>query len=335
MKTKSLLILLTALLSCLSFARGGDHVDNGGGIAEKNVLYAYNNLSKYLNLCIHAEGCKLSPKQKQLLKKIAESLPAEYQDKEQLKFLSEKKNPGFFIIDGEVKVAKTGDSIGSPIFVNTDLLFQKDADGTFIPTSLSEAVAILVHEFGHHHGNWSHDELDLIGVKTSLMLNQKVYSSPLIPWATDLQLTVVNYNVNNSFPDVLLAIGEDLIDLSERYKKTVRCPTLTLPIPILPIPDLDLAWTPARGSILHNLHWTQMNKDKKNSENQNIPRLEIRGNITKKCEHKNLFFLNMNHKLSLSFEIEKVNGKWTLKEDSVLMDQMNNPWWKIIRLPGI
>ena len=40
--------------------RGGDLINNGGGLSEKTVLVAYTNLDKYLKLCLDSDYCKLN-----------------------------------------------------------------------------------------------------------------------------------------------------------------------------------------------------------------------------------------------------------------------------------
>ena len=327
---KTLILFGLSVLMSHALWAGGDMVNNGGGLSEKTILFTYKNLHKYIGLCLKAEGCKLTEKQKVLLEKIQAALPEEQKNANQLQFLSESKNPGTFIIDGEIKVAKTGSTVGSPIYVNTDMLYQKNDAGVYAPTVLAEAVAILIHELGHHHGDWNHLDLDLLGVKVSLLLNQKIYTSPLLPWNQEVQMTVINYNIENTFPDVLLTLGNDLVDVSAQYQETVQCPKFTIPIPVLPIPDISAIWKTAKSSMLHNLHWVKFKKEKEADR----AKLEIEGNITKKCQDKNVFYLNTNHQLSITFEIAKENGQWKLTPDTLKMKQMTNPWWKIIRLPG-
>ena len=126
-------LFISAVISFASMTSfAGTFVNNGGGIAEKNILYAYEKLDTYLQLCLNSNTCKLTADQGSLLLQIYRALPQERQTK-QLFFGSEKKNPGSFMIDGNVRVARTGDEIGSPIYINSDLLYTKGDGDSYDP----------------------------------------------------------------------------------------------------------------------------------------------------------------------------------------------------------
>lgn len=308
---------------------GGGFVNNGGGLAEKNILYAYEKLDTYIQLCLKSNTCKLTAEQGSLLLQIARALPQERQSK-QIFFGSEKKTPGSFMIDGNVRVARTGDAIGSPIYINSDLLYTKGDGDSYDPVSIPEAVAILIHEMGHHHGFHGHDELDLLGVRVSLLLQQKFISTPLIPWSpNEISASVLNTNLMNGFPQVLLTVGDEVLDVSSIYAREVHCEVFTIPVPILPIPDLELITRTPRGSLFHNLHWEKI-KDK-----GDYLTVQITGNVSNNCQYKNdVGIRNNNFQLTVSFRINKVGDKWVTDKNSIAMKQFKDPWWKLIKLPG-
>lgn len=321
----SSLIILTSVYS----NAGGGFVNNGGGLAEKNVLYAYEKIEDYIRICLQSEVCKLAYVQKSILLKIYEGLPEEKKS-QQILFGSEQKAPGSFMIDGNVRVARTGSTIGSPIYINTDLLYAKGDSGTYEATTIPEAVAILVHEFGHHYGNFSHEELDLIGVRVSLMMQQKFISTPLVPWApNEISASVFNPDLLTSFPQVLLNVGGDVVDISKTYVNSVHCEVFTLPIPILPIPDLELITKTPVGSLFHNVHWEKI-KDKGDYYS-----VKITGNVSNNCKYKkNIGIRNNNYQLSISFKVNKLKDGWKIDARSIILDQFKDPWWKILKLPN-
>jgi hypothetical protein len=326
----SLFLSSILLLSSLSsWAGGGGFVNNGGGLAEKNILYAYEKIETYVQLCLQSDSCKLTPSQRIILSSILQSLPQE-KVAQQIIFGSERVDPGSFMIDGNVRVARTGDAIGSPIYINSDLLYSKNETGSYDSVTIPEAVAILVHEFGHHQGAHSHEELDFIGVRVSLQLQQKFISTPLVPWAaSEISASVLNPGSVSSFPQVLLSVGDDVLDVSQIYAKAVHCEVFTLPIPILPIPDLELVTKTPTGSLFHNVHWEKI-KDKGTYLN-----VKITGNVSNTCQYKkDIGIRNNNFQLSIGFIINKVANRWVLDATSVTMNQFKDPWWKIIRLPG-
>lgn len=306
---------------------GGDWVNNGGGIAEKNVMFAYEKLEKYLQVCLSSTACKLDPTQRQLLTQIVNGLPQELASRN-LHFSSERSAPGFFIIDGLVRVAKTGRTVGSPIYVNSDLLYSKNPAGGYDAMTVPEAVAVLVHELGHHYSNASHEELDLLGVRVSLMLQQKFSSTPLIPWSSEISATIFSTDSMNEFPDILIAVGRDVLNISKIYEDTVRCFRVSVPIPILPLPDIDLISKKPAGSMLYNVHW-----DKFKDTDTRIS-VKMVGNVSNKCVYKNdLGIRNNDFKISISFAANKVNGQWVFDQSSLEVNQFRESWYKIIKLP--
>jgi hypothetical protein len=308
---------------------GGDLVNNAGGIAEKNVLYAYEKLGTYLQLCLKSEACKLNPAQKNIATQIFKGLPQEQLNQKQISFESESKKPGSFIIDGQVRVAKTGRLVGSPIIINVDLLYSK-VGGLYQAVSIAEAVAILVHELGHHYGNYTHDELDLIGVRVSMLMQQKMITTPMLPWNAIVSASVFNADTFVGFPQVLLTVGDDVIDISEIYEKSVHCEVLTLPIPVLPVPDLELVTKVPMGSLLHNIHWDKI-KDK-----EDVLKVQILANVSNNCIYKNDIKLrNNNFQISIDFEAKKTATTYKYDPASLKLNQFKTPWWKLIRLPNL
>ena len=323
-----LIFCLIILLSSPAKAKaGGDLVNNGGGIAEKNIVFAYQKMDSFLNLCLKSDSCRVDDEQKLILQQILSGLSAERQNKNQVQFVSEKNNPGFFILDGEVKVAKTGHTPGSSIFVNTDLIYTKNEMGYYIPMSVPEAAALLIHELGHHYGEYSHTDLDLLGVRVAMLLQQKTYTTPLLPWTQQISAVVINPDLENSFPNILLYIDDQVVDVSEKYKEIASCPKFTIPIPILPIPDIPVAGKTPAGSLVHNVHW------RKTAFSGASATLSIEADISHKCKKSDKEEVrSQDFRLTLDFMInQNADGKWTLNQESVKLEQRKDAWWKIIR----
>lgn len=320
--------ILVVIFTQIVFA-GGDLVNNGGGIAEKNVMFAYQKLGSYIQLCLNSDFCKIDSEQRGILQKIAQGLPQEQQVLGQVQFASERNQNGFFIIDREVKVAKTGSRIGSPIYINLDLIYTKNELGYYIPMSVGEAVAVLIHELGHHYGDYTHTDLDLLGVRVAMMLQYKTYTSPLLPWSQQISSIVINPAEVEAFPDMLLYVDNQVVDLSERLKGQVFCPEFTIPIPILPVPDITLKKSHARGALVHNVHWEKVD-DKKTDKTE----LRLVGDLSLQCkDQKDIVFRSQDFKLQLDFSVSKdATDRWILDESSIKLDQTRDHWWKIIKI---
>jgi hypothetical protein len=162
--TLGMITILAAIPA--SAYKGGDGTGNGGGLAEKNVVYAYVHLEDYLKGCVSSSECGLNSSENRLVQGLLSSLDEEQSVPDQLEFHSESE-PGyrdFFLIDGQVKVARTGSEIGSTIYFNLDLIYTR-ASGRLEPMGIAEAAGILTHELGHHQGQYSELALNTLAVK--------------------------------------------------------------------------------------------------------------------------------------------------------------------------
>ena len=158
-------------------------------------------MGDFISLALADPAKKFSPEEKALLEEILSTLPEELAGPTLFTFDSESAHPGFFQLDGAVRVAKTGSSVGDTIFINRDLIYTL-RDGQWAAMTILECVPLLIHELGHHHGNHSHEFLDLLGVKVQALLGHNIITDRFDP-----TLTVIGDDISGlkSFP-VLTAI---------------------------------------------------------------------------------------------------------------------------------
>lgn len=88
-----------------------------------------------------------------------------------------------FLIDGAVRIAKTGKSWGVPVIFNEDLLVREITPGNYEALDFFEVIGILVHEFGHHQEDFyvgytgkpflRHEELDHLAAKVVKYLKDR------------------------------------------------------------------------------------------------------------------------------------------------------------------
>jgi hypothetical protein len=236
--------LVTTLLIGLhsaSFAAvgGGGEVGNGGGIAEKNITFAYINLSSYIDICLASASCQLSAQELPVLQAIRGGLSDEYLDQNQIIFSSETAQPGFFFLDGAIRVARTGSTVGSAIYYNRDLLYPVGPSGNITPFSVADAVGSLVHEMGHHHGIADHTFLDLLGSKVEKLMLGQIHS---IDSNSQIRFSVETIDFSGASVSQLIVFdSETVTDLTGRLKTALRgvCP--------------DTA--PMSAANIANLHW--------------------------------------------------------------------------------
>lgn len=145
-------------LALASGGGGGDEVGSGDNLAEQQILFVHAQLEPYLDACLALPSCGLSAGERELLRRVRDALPAERQVGGTPRFVSGRERPGFFVIDGARKTARTGARVGDPIYVDRDQLRFDQMDAPL-------AVALLVHELGHHHGARDEADLDILGAK--------------------------------------------------------------------------------------------------------------------------------------------------------------------------
>lgn len=167
-------------------------------VGEANFSFAYQNIGPFIELCLNDKKCDLNEQQKTLLMKIHKAIPEEKKNPNQLIFASEKENPGLFILNGNPKIAKTYDEVGSSVFVNKDML-----DHAGSPISTLDALAILIHELGHHHQEMNEDFLDLLGLKVVFYYQQIYFQASFNDAVPELRVSAYNYwskiSVNSVF----------------------------------------------------------------------------------------------------------------------------------------
>ena len=224
-------ILLGILLMFQVVATAGNE-QGGGGIAENNLLYAFHNLEFFIDVCLNShQSCTLNDKEYGLLLQIQNSLAEERKNKNLIVIASEEKNPGFFIIEGLVRIAKTEYRVGAPIYINADLLYPKamvaSPSSTHLlphdrPLDIPLAAALLVHELGHHQGERDHTVLDILGTKVQTVL--RTYTQEL-DGGPDRRYLLVNAYEYLSMPksDLIARDEEKIVVLSPWVSNLLVC----------------------------------------------------------------------------------------------------------------
>ena len=324
----SLTVLLTAMFIQPHAQAGGDFVGNGGGIAEKNFLFALDNFEKFTKMCLDAKACRLDYAQQNLIVLLNEAMPKEKSKSQVIYFVSEQKFPGTFLLNGEMKVAKTGSRIGDPIYINTDLLYTQNSYGVYEAMTIPQALSVLIHEFAHHLTATNCEHLDLLGTKVAAFLQNQIQNSPTLPWNPNVSVTIVSQTARESFPQVLLRVEDTIVDLSDDFYKSIYCPSVNIPVLLLPFPDITLGSEKPEGAIYHNVHWEKFADEKGGLH-------RVTGNLTKYCKNQGLFILDNSFVANISFEarLNEKTGKMVLDRRSIQISQEYRPWYKFLRSP--
>ncbi len=199
MKTIILLALFTNL-----FASEGK-VRNGGDISTRNILFAANNLSQYIDICLSSNSC-IEDDKKDNLRQIKEVIiPSN------IIFVAKPTNPDFFVIDGLEKIAITSNIPGSKIYINLKKINSM---------SIADATSLLIHEFGHHLGLKNHDSLDQLGVKVAL---NAVKSYTIYNLLGTKRFTPQLYYSKNLNPSLYILNNNNFINISNKISKLNLC----------------------------------------------------------------------------------------------------------------
>lgn len=207
--------------------QGGDWVGNGAGLGENSFRFAYGNLDRYIALCFESSACQLNRTQKTILQKIADTLPLERRNIQQLGFTDDQSyfNSG---TGGNSfhRVAVTQPFVGAKIWVNKRLLVaHEETGGGLRAISVPQAVGILIHEMGHHHGITSHEDLDTLGAQVARVLDPSIQ----IDYLQESQSHVVAMVLSPAkdvaeLPRILLTDGSEFIDLTTQVVNQIQCP---------------------------------------------------------------------------------------------------------------
>ena len=159
-------LILAGFFNHAGIARASE--DTNLLIAKTRFTLGLNHVSRFVFTCLASPGeCQLSDRESRLANAIYRGV---FRARSNIVFLSERDHPGTFQLDGQVRIAKTGNDVGDDIYINTDLIVSDGVSGLPEAISFAQVFAILVHELGHHHQSIltpipTHEELDTLGNK--------------------------------------------------------------------------------------------------------------------------------------------------------------------------
>lgn len=199
----------------------GDIVGNGGGKAEADFHYAYRKLNKFIKDCSSTYKCNITSDQKNILKKISTVSLLNKNKIDKLIFLNSNTVPGFFHDenDPEERIAKTGFSLNSPIFINLDLIYNHSNKLIDLPS----IVAILIHEIGHQTGIKEHQLLDDLGARVRDFLNQEKLQAKISVNQIILKIFAFNFKNDHAYSELNLSYMQHNIEFGQRIFAKTKC----------------------------------------------------------------------------------------------------------------
>lgn len=192
----------------------------------------YRTLALTIYNCRHSDApCAVNARERQILESIAANLPAEFAAIDQIEFRSEAEEPGFFLLDGNVRVAKTFEEVGAKIYFNLDLIYQRDGIDSFRPIGVDSALAMLIHELGHHvlvdNTHPTHQELDALGARVRTANFDRLFAIKAPGWgvATHWLPTFVAVNAHHLPIETSRVFVIDSFATYELTNETQEAPT--------------------------------------------------------------------------------------------------------------
>jgi hypothetical protein len=203
---------------------GGGIVGNGAGVVEFEFHQSKHIIDRVLGGCFPGNPCRLETEDSQLAEKILALVRSSAGDLIRFEFVSGKERPGFFNTGANEfhRIAKTTLTPGSPIYVNTDLLYETDGKPRL---SFGQIVGLVVHELGHQTGEPDHRILDRLGSEVARMLQGQSfyyrYASEM--GGAAFQLGVTNLNFPAKIPLVVLFAQDRSRNLTTLITRMVKC----------------------------------------------------------------------------------------------------------------
>ncbi len=148
-------------------------------------------MERYLQVCLQTSNpCGLTPTESELTLKILKALPQELAIEGQYP----ANDPGLFDSDpaSPHRIARTGDTVGSAVTLNLDQVDRVD---------YFEALGLMVHEYGHHHGvkDTVDRPLDVLGAKIAKAIRAQ---SEVVRFAEYGDIQVIAHNLPSDFTPV-------------------------------------------------------------------------------------------------------------------------------------
>lgn len=227
---KIVLVSIAMLLSTFSIA---DHtVDNGGGIAEQNTLYALKNVDHVIQFCIASpNSCFSGQTHRQALEKVLSHLPSLVNQSEYLSFKTEVEDPRL-VQDGQRQWFVTHPTPGSPVIVNRDMIYRSSGTGFSIPYTLGEAFSLVMRIVLYQTSDLDPEESHELSVSIgsfSLARNFRVGCCSQTIFHPNRRLDLLNFqrpgpSVNFSYSEAIIKDSVEWTNIDRNIAETLTCP---------------------------------------------------------------------------------------------------------------
>lgn len=302
-------VLLALALSFSASTSMAATLTPGQNAAVQRVQWAWGYFPRWIASCVDLSArCGLTADEQKLLRDILSTISSYKADS--VKFISGNENPGHFeLADAAHRLAITGSEVGGTIDWNTDLIES---------VSLGDAVALITHELGHHHGykDTADRPLDQLGSKVRALFEAQTETISLRTTESadgfKPQVSVHSYALSDDGLPEKLAGGENalwpviwvptqlgLTDLSDKWVGRPFCPFGTFKVNV---------WLRGLRTV-----------DLPQGTDPNTQDYQLSANVEDTCQAEGSApqrFTNSTASLDLKFQ--KEGSLWNLSKDSSL-----------------
>lgn len=225
-----LLLGITIFFAFSGIAKADHTVNNGGGVAEQNTIFALLNFDNVVKMCqADVNACSIKPEWRPALDIILSVLPALKADNKFIQFKTEAEEPRF--TPGERIKYLTEKSQDGSVIVNRDLIYRSTGTGLQVPFQYGEAFALVSDILSYKLTDLSEEHRRSMAVTLTSYTNRLGYregccSASIYDPSKRIGLQYFlkpGPSKTFSYSDVLLKDSENWTDINGSVKDALTC----------------------------------------------------------------------------------------------------------------
>jgi hypothetical protein len=225
-----LLSVITAFFSSANIARADHTVNNGGGLAEQNTIFALLNYDHVIKMCqADVNACTIKPEWRAAIELILRELPALKADNKFFTFKTEAEEPRF-ITDERVKYLTEKGRDGG-VIVNRDLIYRPTGTGLQVPFRYGEAFTLVSDILSYKLTDLNEENRRGLAVTLASYTSRLGYREGCCSasiYDPNKRISLQYFlkpgpSKNFSYSDVLLKDSENWIDINDSVNGALAC----------------------------------------------------------------------------------------------------------------
>jgi hypothetical protein len=225
-----LLSVITVFFGTSDPAKADHTVNNGGGLAEQNTIFALLNYDNVVRMCqADVNACNIRPEWRAAIDLILAELPALKVKNKFLEFKTEAEEPRFIPGDRIKYVTEKGRD--GAVIINRDLIYRPTGTGLQVPFQYGEAFALVSDILSYKLTDLDEENRRGLAVTLTSYTNRLGFregccSSTIYDPTKRISLQYFlkpGPSKNFSYSDVLLKDSENWTDINGAVKDALAC----------------------------------------------------------------------------------------------------------------